>query len=133
MSTFKDLEDARNYFKEERFATDNGMVIDELYEDYCVCSMEIKDYHRNALHGVMGGAIFTLADFAFAVSANHDHHPTVAQNVSIHYLNGSKGTKLFAKSRRIKSGRTSAVWQVEVTDDLGKDIALFTGTGFKLG
>ena len=132
MSTFKDLNDAREYFREERFATENGMEIDELSEDSCTCSVILQDHHRNALHGVMGGTIFTLADFAFAVSANHDHHPTVAQNVNISFLNGSNGTKLFAKSTRIKSGRTSSVWQIDVTDDLGKHIALFTGTGFKL-
>ena len=132
MSTFSSLEDARTYFENERFAMQNGMQIDELSEDSCTCSMVIEDYHRNALGGVMGGAIFTLADLAFAVSANHDHHPTVAQNVLINYLNGSRGEVLYAKTTRVKSGRTSSVWQVSVTDDLGKDIALFTGTGFKL-
>ena len=132
MSTFKDADDARRYFKDERFATENGMVIDELTKDSCTCSVVLQDYHRNALNGVMGGAIFTLADFAFAVSANHDHRPTVAQNVSISFLNSAKGTKLFAKTTRIKSGRTSAVWQVDVTDETGQHIALFTGTGFKL-
>ena len=132
MSTFSSLEDARTYFENERFAMQNGMQIDELTEDSCTCSMVIKAYHRNALGGVMGGAIFTLADLAFAVSANHDHQPTVAQNVLINYLNGSRGEVLYAKTTRVKSGRTSSVWQVSVTDDLGKDIALFTGTGFKL-
>ncbi len=132
MSTFSSLEDARTYFENERFAMQNGMQIDELSEDSCTCSMVIEDYHRNALGGVMGGAIFTLADLAFAVSANHDHQPTVAQNVLINYLNGSRGEVLYAKTTRVKSGRTSSVWQVSVTDDLGKDIALFTGTGFKL-
>ena len=132
MSTFSSLEDARTYFENERFAMQNGMQIDELSEDSCTCSMVIEDYHRNALGGVMGGAIFTLADLAFAVSANHDHQPTVAQNVLINYLNGSRGEVLYAKTMRVKSGRTSSVWQVSVTDDLGKDIALFTGTGFKL-
>ena len=132
MSTFSSLEDARTYFENERFAMQNGMQIDELSEDSCTCSMVIEDYHWNALGGVMGGAIFTLADLAFAVSANHDHQPTVAQNVLINYLNGSRGEVLYAKTTRVKSGRTSSVWQVSVTDDLGKDIALFTGTGFKL-
>ena len=132
MSTFLSLEDARTYFENERFAMQNGMQIDELTEDSCTCSMVIEAYHRNALGGVMGGAIFTLADLAFAVSANHDHHPTVAQNVLINYLNGSRGEVLYAKTTRVKSGRTSSVWQVSVTDDLGEDIALFTGTGFKL-
>ena len=31
----------------------------------------------------------------------------------------------------VKSGRTTTVCRVDVTDDLGKDIAVFLGTGFK--
>ena len=132
MGTFANVEEAREYFIGERFAMANGMVIDELDSNSCTCSMEIQDYHRNALGGVMGGAIFTLADFAFAVSANNDHRPTVAMNVDIHYLSGSQGSRLYARSARVKDGRSSSIWQVTVTDDLGRDIALFTGTGFKL-
>ena len=132
MGTFATLDDAREYFKDERFATTNGMQIDELNDDYSICSMEIQPDHKNAIGGVMGGAIFTLADFAFAVSANHDHQPTTAQNVNITFLSVTKGTKLFAKSERIKTGRTTAVWKVSVYDDLGKAIAYFLGTGFKL-
>ena len=132
MGTFASLLDARKYFEDERFATANGMQIDELTDDYCICSFEIAPDHRNALGGVMGGAIFTLADFAFAVSANHDHHPTTAQRVFINYLNVSRGTRLFARTERIKTGRSTSIWKVLVYDDLGKDIAYFIGNGFKL-
>ena len=62
------------------------MVIDELGEDYAVCSMEIRKSHRNAAGNVMGGVIFTLADFAFAVSSNNVHNLTVAISCNINYL-----------------------------------------------
>jgi acyl-CoA thioesterase len=80
----------------------------------------------------MGGVIFTLADFAFAVCANNIHVVTVAQQISINYLSAPKGERLIATAKCIKSGKTSSVIQVTVSDDTGRDIALFTGTGFKL-
>ncbi len=131
MSTFNNIEEAREFFVNDRFATENGMTIDELGEGYAVCSMDILDCHRNAAGGVMGGVIFTLADYAFAVSSNNAHKVTVAINCSINYLNGTKGSRLFAHSRCIKDGRTTCVYEVDVTDDTGRDIARFTGTGHK--
>ena len=132
MSTFNNIDEAREFFKGDTFATTNGMVIDELYDDGSLCSMTLRDDHRNAMGGVMGGVIFTLCDFAFAVASNNDHKGTVALDVNINYLSSTKGSKLFARAKCVKSGRTTSVYQVSVTDDLGKDIALFTGTGYKL-
>ncbi len=132
MSTFGSVEEAREYFKKDRFAAVNGITLEELYEGGCVCAMTVREDHRNALGGIMGGAIFTLADFAFAAASNDDHRPTVALDVKIHYLTSSKGSRLTARAMRVRSGRTTCVFQVSVTDDLGKDVALFTGTGYKL-
>ena len=130
--TFKSLEEARRTFENDRFATKNGARIEELSDGHCVCSMDITDDHRNALGGIMGGAIFTLADFAFAVASNDDHSPTVALDVNIHFLTSSKGDRLTATARKVKSGRTTSVFEITVTDDGGKEIALFIGTGYKL-
>ena len=132
MANFGSLEEAQEFFSKDRFATVNGARIDEIADDHCVCSMEITDDHRNALGGIMGGAIFTLADFAFAVASNNDHRPTVALDVNIHYLSPSKGDRLYARSRCVKSGRTTSVFEITVTDDCGKDVAMFIGTGYKL-
>ena len=64
------LDEVRERFSHDRFATVNGAVIEEIAEGYAKCSMQINNDHKNALGAVMGGAIFTLADFAFAVAAN---------------------------------------------------------------
>jgi len=129
---FESLEQARETFKNDRFATNNGAYISELTDEKCVCRMDITDDHRNALGGIMGGAIFTLADFAFAVASNNDHSPTVALDVNIHFLSASKGNSLTATAKKVKSGRTTSVFEIKVTDDVGKDVALFIGTGYKL-
>ena len=132
MSTFSSLDEARAYFEGDRFARENGMTLDALTEGGAVCSFTITDSHRNAEGGVMGGAIFTLIDLAFAAAANHLHRPTVAQQVSMNFLSGSRGSRLTAAASCRKDGKTSCVYQVDVTDDLGRDIAQAVITGFKL-
>jgi len=132
MANFSSLEEAQEFFKNDRFATTNGARIEEITDDHCICSMNITDIHRNALGGVMGGAIFTLADLAFAVASNNDHRPTVALDVNIHYLSPPKGNRLFARSKCVKSGRTTCIYEITVTDDSGRDVAMFIGTGYKM-
>ena len=132
MGTFATLEEAQEHFKNDRFATNAGMVIDELNETGSTCSVTLTDDHRNAYGGIMGGVIFTLADLAFAVCANQIHCLSVAQQISINYLNAPKGERLIAKAECIKTGRTTSVIGVNVSDDTGRDVALFTGIAFKL-
>lgn len=132
MANFEDIESAREFFYQDKFAVDTGITLDELTEDKAICSLELTDNHKNAYGGVMGGVIFTLSDFAFAVLSNQIHQLTVAQQVSINYLSAPKGEKLIAEATCRKSGRTSSIVIVNVSDDTGRDVAQFVGTGFKL-
>ena len=132
MSTFNSIEEAREFFKDDKFATNSGVYLEELSEDYCICSLELNENHKNAVGGVMGGVMFTLADFSFAVLSNHLHKPTVAQQVSVNYLSAPKGEKLIAKAVCKKNGRSSSIINVDVVDDTGRDIIQFIGVGFKL-
>ena len=64
-----DLEKAREFFGKDTYAiVTSGIQIEQVGEHYSKCSMKLTDIHRNAYGGVMGGAIFTLADFTFAVN-----------------------------------------------------------------
>ena len=132
MGTFNTIDDAREYFKNDKFCAEMGITIDELGEKFCVCSLNIKENHRNAVGGIMGGVIFSLADFAFSVASNHVHNVTVSLNATIDYLSASKGERLTARAECRKDGRTTCVYNVDITDEFGKDIAQFTGTGYKL-
>lgn len=132
MGHFKDIEEARGFLIKDRFATANGIALEELNEDSCVCSINIREDHRNALGNIMGGVIFTLADLAFAIITNNVHYPTVALDSDIRYLSSSKGENLIAKASLVKSGKTTSTVSISVYDEFDKLIALFTGTGFKL-
>lgn len=132
MSTFHSLEEANAFFVRDRFATENNMSLEALTENGAVCAMDITDRHMNAEGHLMGGAILALADFTFAVAANNAHRPSVAQQMSLNFLNASKGKKLVSTASCIKNGRTSCVYLIEIKDDLGGDIARAMFTGFKL-
>ena len=132
MATFASLQDAREFFIRDCFASENGMTLEALTGDGAVCAMTLTERHQNAEGGVMGGAILALADFTFAAAANNAHRPTVAQQVSFSFLNASKGSRLLSIATCIKSGRSSCVYHIDIKDDLGKDIAQAMFTGFKL-
>ncbi len=132
IGTFESLAEAREFFRQDRFATDAGMIIEELAPGRAVCSFVIDERHQNAQGGVMGGAIFTLIDFAYAAAASAMHRPTVAMQSSVSYLSAARKGKLTAVAECRKDGRTSCVYNVNVTDEEGRDIAQGVMTGFKL-
>jgi acyl-CoA thioesterase len=133
-----DLEHIRNHFIKDRFATGNGIVIDSVTEECVVCGMELNENHRNSAGGVQGGAIFTLADLAFAVHCNlawvcgEDVGVTLGQSCSISFLKGTKGTRLIAKSTCLSKGRSISVYRICVEDDLGVQIAEMLANGFTI-
>ena len=132
MECKKTLEEVRRIFEADRFATENGAVIDEIGDHSATCSLVITDSHRNAMGAVMGGTYFMLADFAFAVAANWEKMGCVSLRSDISYLGAAKGSKLIAKATCVKNGRT-ACYRVDVTDDLGNLTATVTVTGYHVG
>ena len=116
----------------DHFASENGVVIEDAGDDWARCGMVITEHHRNSLGGVMGGAIFTLADLAGGVAANRRYWPTVTLQANINFLNPTEGTKLIADAKCLRDGKTTCVVNVRVYDDLGQDIAQMVMTGYKL-
>ena len=131
-----DLEKIRAFFTKDRFATNAGIVIDSVTEEEVRCSMPITAEHLNAGGTVQGGAIFTLADLAFAVHSNlrlflgEKAGITVGQSNSISYLAAPRGKRLIARSVCLSRGKSVSVYRVEVRDDLGNFIADMRGNGF---
>ena len=132
MGYFRSIDEAREYFTGDTFAMTNGITIDRMTDEECVCSMKIRDDHRNAMGGIMGGVIFTLADFAMAVLNNNMHKPTVAMDMNISFLASSRGEHLTATTNCVKNGKNTTSCTILITDEFGKKVSLVTGTGFKL-
>lgn len=126
----KTLEEVREFFKKDQYAMESGAVIEEVQDGYARCVMELTEHHKNAMGAVMGGAIFTLADFTFAVASNWNKEPHVSLTAQITYLGKTKGNKLIAEAKMMKEGRTTCYYLVEINDDLGNQVAHVTMSGF---
>ena len=127
------LEEARNYFQNDRFATENGAVISEVADSYAVCTLCLTDHHRNAMGNVMGGAVFMLGDFAFAVAANFGQPHTVSATSQITFLRAARGDTLTARAELVRRGRSTVYYEISISDSTGTLVARMTASGSIVG
>ena len=119
------------FFEKDYFATKllKAKII-EANDDYAKCSFEINENHKNAKNVVMGGAIFTLADFTFAVASNqHEEYYTVSTTSTISFLKPGLGKYLYAIAKPLKDGKMVCFYEVNVYDDKDTLIAKVNITG----
>jgi len=85
------------------------------------------------LHGtVHGGAIYSLADAAFAAASNSRGETAFALETNISYLDMTEtGTTLFASATETHDGRRTAEYRVDVTGDGDERVATFRGRVYK--
>ncbi len=121
------LEKVRAFFDHDVFASQTvGAQIDAADKGWAECSLVIQPGHRNAMNSVMGGAIFTVADYALAVACNLDETPTVGISNTIDFFAQPKGERLIARAQAEKSGRTVGFYTIDITDELGTKVAKMT-------
>ncbi len=129
-----DLEKAREFFKNDKYATEaTGIEIDEVGERYAKCSLKLDARHKNAVGHIMGGVMFTLADFVFAIATNFKQDITVSVVSQISYLSSPKGDILYGESRLIKDGRGTCFYEIDITDNLATKVAIVSISGSHLG
>jgi len=126
-----DLEKLKDYFQNDRFATSNGIKLVEVGKGYCKAMLEIEDRHLNAANVVQGGAIFTLADFAFGYAANSRGQLALAINVNISFLKGISNGTLFATATEVADPNRIGAYDVLITDEHGAVIARFNGIAYR--
>ena len=124
-----DLEARLGSMKIAPYALHLGMETVSVGENEAIVRMPV-DGLTNALGTVHGGAIFSLADQAFALAANSRGEPQVAINASITYMKPGKGD-LVAKSRKIDENKSTSVYEVQVMQG-DEVVAIFQGIGYKL-
>ncbi len=125
-------EDMERFFKKDRFAEYNGIVLLEAADGHARSSMKVTPDHLNGLGIVHGGAVFSLADFAFAAASNSRGNVAVAINVSISYMkSASVGETLYADARETALNHKLGTYTIDVTDDSGGLIAVFQGMVYR--
>lgn len=113
----------QEYFKGDNLAAALGMKIEEIQPGGAVVTMPISEIHMNGMGGVHGGAIFSLADFCFAVSSNSHGRAAMAINCSISFYRGVQSGVLTARGREQHLGNRIASYTIDVTDEEGTLIA----------
>ena len=105
-----------------------GMRILATGPDFATVGMTLEDRHLNGFGIAHGGAIFALADTAFAHACNSENIVTVAQQCQVNFLKpGKAGETLTATAKaRTRSGRT-CLYDVTIATQDGTVIAEFRG------
>jgi acyl-CoA thioesterase len=126
----QDLNSIKHYFEKDHFAASCGMRLLELSPGYAKTTLAIEPRHMNNVGTVQGGAIFTLADFAFGATTKTGGKVSVAIHTSISFVKAAKTGNLYAEATEIARSRKISTCSVRVTDDAGELIALFQGTAY---
>lgn len=128
-----DLEEAKEFFIKDRYAmVTTGLDILEVGPKYAKCILNIEERHFNVAGTVMGGAIFTLADFTFAVASNFRQGHAVSLNSSINFFRPGTGKYLTAESEIVKDGKTIINYNINVKDDQDRLVAVVNINGMRL-
>lgn len=125
LDQFPDLtEKAKEKFSKDRYAREvTGIEIIDVRPNHAICCLKIEDKHKNLVGHVMGGVIFTLADYTFGVAANTDDRLTVTASANIDYLSTPKGEYLVAETKMRKKGSRLSFYEVMVRDENRNKIA----------
>jgi acyl-CoA thioesterase len=122
---------ARMLLERDRFAGQAGIRLVEVGEGHARATMEVGPSHLNGVGVVQGGALFTLADFAFAAACNSHDRVAVAIDVSISFVKGVSSGTLVAEAREEALTERLSTCLVRVTDGAGDLVALFKGTAYR--
>ena len=126
-----DTQTARKVFARDRYAKLSGIEIVEASLGYCKARLQIEDTHLNSVDVVHGGALFTLADLAFAVASNSHGQVALAINAHITYLQAVSTGVLYAVATEVEEPKRLGVYDVVVSDEEGRTIATFNGMVYR--
>jgi acyl-CoA thioesterase len=121
----------KEFFKADRYAAFSGIELLEVEPGRAVARMEIREMHLNAGNVVQGGAIFTLADLAFAAAVNAYGNLAMSVETAIRYFKGVGSGTLYAEAKVVHLHRKLATFEVTVTNGEKELIALFTATAYR--
>lgn len=121
----------QDFFQGDKFALLAGVELLEAGNGYAKARMLIKPCHLNGGGVCQGGALFTLADFAFAAATNSHARLTLSVASSIHFFKSESKGFLYAEAREVFSHKRLSGCQVSLTNEAGEPIASFSATGYR--
>jgi acyl-CoA thioesterase len=125
---------AEAMYANDRASPALGMRIEEMKEGGAVMGMTVREDMVNGHDLCHGGLIFSLADSAFAFACNSQNFNTVAAGARIEFLAaGRLGDRLTAVAEQVSQGGRTGIYDVVVTNQENKTVALFRGNSHRIG
>jgi len=131
------MEDSRRQLileqlKFDRFAKLLGIEVVGLDDGYAKCRMTVRPDMLNSVDIPHGGAMFTLADMAFAAACNSHGTVSLALHVGItYYAAAPVGSALIAEAREIHLGRKTCEYDIRLTTEDGQLVANAHGLAYR--
>lgn len=110
-----------------------GMEVEAIGPGHARIAMTVRADMLNGFHICHGGFIAALADSAFAFACNSRNALTVASGIVVDFLAPAhQGDRLVAECREAASTGRTAVYDVVVTNQTGRQVALMRGRAHTL-
>ena len=123
----------RTMFERDPASQALGMRLSEIRPGYARMTMPVRADMLNGHQSCHGGYIFMLADSAFAFACNSHNLVTVGAGCSIDYLApGRAGDVLVAEAREQALAGKSGIYDVRVSNQEGRLVALFRGRSHRV-
>ena len=117
----------------DKYAAHVGIELVEINEDCGVALMPLGPEQRNGMGHAHGGAIFSLADMAFAAAIYASGEFHVNAQTSINYMEPGKIGPLRGEARKLRRGKRLSTYEVRITDSDDTLVAVATITGCATG
>ncbi len=125
------METLKDFFRNDKFALHAGVQLLELKPGYAKASMEITPEHLNAGGVCQGGALFTLADLAFAAVANSHMKLTLSVSANITFLRSVKSGTIYAEAHETCDNHRIPFIEVRIMEESGALVAVMTSSGYR--
>ncbi len=115
-------------YKHDTYANENGIVLEEVNDDFSRMSFVVEKRHLNGGSTAHGGVLFLLADITMAAMANHKQFPSVSIQSDIRFLAAAfEGDKITAEAVEVFGRKTLRNCRVTISNQRGELIAIAEG------
>ena len=125
------MEKYKEFFKADRFATNAGVELLEVKPGFAKARMQVTEEHLNAGGVCQGGALFTLADLAFAAVTNSHDQLTLSINANITFIRSVKEGYVYAEAVEVVNHHRIPFIEVRLSDETGELVAVMTSSGYR--
>lgn len=124
----------RHMMAHDAFSQWLGIEVLKIDTGYSLLQMKVRPEMVNGFGIAHGGIAFSLADSAFAFACNNRNELSVALDTSINFTRAVMvGDVLSAEATELHHGRSTGLYQIILSNQQGKQVAVFKGLCYRKG